>query len=317
MSGCSGGAICAFLAWGALVRAKRGLGLSRSLGSLESFWSSNAAHTPWERAWNDWLGALRNLQQNGTVPELRVSPYAPASGAFEELLARAVPRPEFFDLRLLLGAHAPTELLGRAITEPRLLVSAVDVLSGEFRVFDSCAGEITLEAILASSALPTMFRAQRIGEGLYWDGLMSQNPPLHELVSVPRASVKPDELWVVRIIPRTRTREPKSCQEIEDRRNELAGSLSLERGLRCIGRVNRWLQEGSLNNLRYKEIQVRIIDIDPELTAGLDLGSKSNRSSTLISRLFEQGQKRGAHFADSLPADPAASHRRRSSRLMP
>ena len=39
---------------------------------------------------------------------------------------------------------------------PRFLVGAVDVLSGEFKTFDSENGEISVETLLASAALPAL-----------------------------------------------------------------------------------------------------------------------------------------------------------------
>jgi NTE family protein len=68
--------------------------------------------------------------------------------------------------------------IGRLVTEssPKLLVGAVEVLSGEFEVFRNEG--VTAEKVLASCALPMLFRAVRLGDdGVYWDGLFSQNPP--------------------------------------------------------------------------------------------------------------------------------------------
>lgn len=45
---------------------------------------------------------------------------------------------------------------------------------------------------------------------------------------------KPDELWVVQINPQTREGEPTTLLEIADRRNELAGNLSLNQELRFV-----------------------------------------------------------------------------------
>ena len=64
---------------------------------------------------------------------------------------------------------------------PVLLLGAADVLTGELKKFNSRAGEIQVEAILASAAIPTLFPAVEIGEHYYWDGLFSDNPPVKEL----------------------------------------------------------------------------------------------------------------------------------------
>jgi len=305
LSGSAGGAICALLAWSALVLERRGGELEHSLRALEGFWTDNAARMPWEHAWNDWWMALQSLHTNGTVPELRLSPHAPAAAAVAEMLSRSAPRPEFFDLRKLLQMHVPAELLGQRVGEPRLLVSAVDVLNGELRVFDSLAGDISLEAILASSALPSLFPAQRVGDGLYWDGQLSQNPPVHDLVSVPSELPKPDELWVIPVNVRERPTEPKALQEIEDRRSELAGNLSLYQELRFIENVNRWLATGCMASPGHKQITVRMIEMVPQPWDALGYASKLNRCPSLLARLYQHGLARGKHFAEGLPAAPA------------
>ncbi len=90
---------------------------------------------------------------------------------------------------------------------PRLVVSAVDVRSGELRAFDSAREPISVEMILASAAIPTLFRAVHLGGGAYWDGLFSQNPPVGKLVDA-----GPDELWVIQINPKERDDEPCSAR---------------------------------------------------------------------------------------------------------
>ena len=57
------------------------------------------------------------------------------------------------------------------------------MLSGEFRAFDSRREAITADAVLASAAIPTLFRAVHEDGGVYWDGLFSQNPPVRELLA--------------------------------------------------------------------------------------------------------------------------------------
>ena len=84
-----------------------------------------------------------------------------------------------------------------------LLLGAVDVMSGEFKAFDSRAGEITADAVLASAAIPTLFRSVHMDSGVYWDGLFSQNPPVRELLDT-----DPDEIWVIQINPKEMPAEP-------------------------------------------------------------------------------------------------------------
>lgn len=140
---------------------------------------------------------------------------------------------------------------------PMLVLGAVDVLSGSFRAFNSRREPISAEMILASAAIPNLFRAVPVGGGTYWDGLFSQNPPVKELIDG-----RPDELWVIQINPARRDQEPRSVVEIADRRNELAGNLSLHQELGFIEKIDQLLEEGLLaEDGRYKQIVVRLIEL--------------------------------------------------------
>ena len=122
-----------------------------------------------------------------------------------------------------------------------LLIGAVDVLSGRFRAFNSRRDRITADTVLASAAIPNLFRAVQLEDGTYWDGLFSQNPPVRELLEA-----EPDELWVIQINPQQRDTEPATLAEIADRRNELAGNLSLYQELAFIEKIDQLLEAGQL-----------------------------------------------------------------------
>lgn len=53
--------------------------------------------------------------------------------------------------------------------EPVLVIGAVDVLLGEFRAFDSRRDRISADTVLASAAIPTLFRAVSVDGGTFWD----------------------------------------------------------------------------------------------------------------------------------------------------
>ncbi len=59
--------------------------------------------------------------------------------------------------------------------------------------------------------------------------MSSQNPPIREL-----PGAKPDEIWVIQINLQKRDIEPRSMPQILDRRNELAGNLSLNQEIHFI-----------------------------------------------------------------------------------
>jgi predicted acylesterase/phospholipase RssA len=121
---------------------------------------------------------------------------------------------------------------------------AVDVLSGQFKAFHSRRARISAETILASAAIPTLFRSVRFGGGTCWDGLFSQNPPVKELTDE-----RPDEIWVIQINPRETEHEPKTMAEIADRRNELSGNLSLFQGLALREKIDQILEQGRVEGV--------------------------------------------------------------------
>jgi NTE family protein len=146
-------------------------------------------------------------------------------------------------------------------------------MSSPVRAFNSRREPITPDMVLASAAIPNLFRAVHVGGGTYWDGLFSQNPPVRELVDT-----RPDELWVIQINASRTGREPRTIVEIADRRNELSGNLSLHQELRFIEKVDQLLEEGRLaDDGKYKQIVIRLIELArPSRSRSLGTASKLN-----------------------------------------
>ncbi len=66
----------------------------------------------------------------------------------------------------------------------RLIVTAVDVQSGELRGFDSHTERLGVEHLLASGALPPAFPAVKVGDRYYWDGGLVSNTPARKVLEV-------------------------------------------------------------------------------------------------------------------------------------
>ncbi len=275
-SGTSGGAICALLAWYALLTDDR----EKAAELLDSFWRENSANSHWEMILNDLFVESNRMQGMVAMPE--VSPYLYPSWAQKRLREMLEQRVDFESLKELVTPSSPT-----------LLVSAVDVLSGEFKVFKD--DEVGVEALLASAAVPTLFRAVRIGEGVYWDGLFSQNPPISDFVrGMADAHTKPDEIWIIQINPNSRGQEPTSMVDILDRRNELAGNLSLNQEIRFIETINDLLPY--LPESKYKHVEVRRI----EMLRRLDAASKLDRRPSFIQEMMDYGENQAERFLTDL-----------------
>src|SRR5918997_157496 len=89
LSGTSGGAVCALLAWHNLLRGD-GAGAAEA---LDAFWRDNSATAPHEQLVNSWILWMGNLQDFVTMPAL--SPYdnpfsVSALEEFKRMLERRV-----------------------------------------------------------------------------------------------------------------------------------------------------------------------------------------------------------------------------------
>jgi NTE family protein len=270
LSGTSGGAVCAALAWAGLVARGAGGGSGDARMRLYEFWRELAAEGIFDGAVNAFTVAASRMPG---VADFTPQPFiSPAEAS----------------LRHLLQKHVRLEELSPAARArgPELFVGATDVLRGERRVFRG--GELILDELVASAAVPRLFRAIPVGDSVYWDGLFSCNPPIRELTDLEPV---PDEIWVIRLNPRRRARPPLVLYDVLDRMNELAGNLSLDEELASVTRMNALREKFPELRARYQPIVVREIELDAE---GLDYASKLDRSPELLDRLHAKGREKAA-----------------------
>jgi len=282
LSGTSGGALCAALAWRGLVNDDPADGRRRLL----SFWKDLMVHDPFDAIANYW-----HVWSARAPVKLEVSPYL-----YEPVAENR--------LRALLGTHLQLDELRAApgqTKEPLLLVGATDVLDGERIVF---RGEsLTYDALLASAAVPPLFRAIHADDHVYWDGLFTANPPVREFTDLPRDQL-PDEVWVIQVNPQHRKEEPRTTGAIIDRMNELSGNLSLGQELFFLDKINRLIdQYPDQLGSRYKRIAIRVVTLPDE---SLDLASKYDRRADVIEGLLQLGRERAADFFSQASSWPRA-----------
>jgi NTE family protein len=287
ISGTSGGAICAMLAWSELI----GDDPTRAGKLLRQFWAANSASSPAERMMNTMSMWASQLAHFVGTPEF--SPYdIPTSDmALDHLRTLLTDTVDFQPFQSVKGDPEA----------PQLLLGAVDVVSGEFKAFNSREGEITPDAVLASAAIPTLFKSVHEAGGVYWDGLFSQNPPVRDLLGT-----DPDEIWVIQINAKERAVEPRTILEIADRRNELSGNLSLYQELHFIERMDSMIEEGHLIGGGYKPITIRVIEMARSgKSQKLGAASKLNRDPDFLDELIDQGEARAREFVQALGFEQA------------
>jgi NTE family protein len=271
LSGTSGGAVCAALAWSGLIAG----GPEEAERRLFAFWQDLEVHDVLDAAMNFWAVTLARLPVTQEV-----SPYA----------YQPVAEPA---LRALLQRHLAFEALPADLDRrgrPALLVGATEILSGERTVF--YGDTLSYDMLIASAAVPPLYRAVPIDDRLYWDGLFTSNPPIRELTALPDC---PDEIWVVQINPQARSTEPRAIRDIDDRRNELAGNLSLGQELYFIQKINALRAEHESLARKYRHIQIRLVELG---VPDLDYPSKLDRSPHLVEQLMASGTERATWFFD-------------------
>ncbi|EKD09987.1 patatin-like phospholipase family protein [Limnospira platensis] len=303
LSGTSGGGLCSLLAWYGLVKNQQETA-REPYHQLIDFWEDNSANHLWEQYLNYLTVQSCRFYDKGIIPSYISNPYT--WGGVQEFWQSVTPRREYLDLKKLLEKHINFSQLPRLInsSSPRLFLGAVNVISGESKIFDSRQNEIEIDAILASAAIPTLFKAVEIGDAAYWDSLFAENPPILSLVDeqIIPPEQWPDELWVIQVNPRACDSIPRTTPEILDRRNQLSGNLSLYQSLELIEKTNRWLQKGFLNGdlAGISPVQVRQLEIKRSHLEGLDYASKFDRHPSLINHLISVGFAQADSFVEPL-----------------
>lgn len=272
LSGTSGGAVCAALAWSGLLAS----GPDEAKRRLDGFWADLATRDPLEAWLNSWAQLLLSLPFS-----VQASPYAYAPAA--------EPR-----LRILLEQWLRPDALPPAArrSTPFLRLGVADVLAGGGAALEGESADFSPSDIIASAAVPPLFRAVQARGRLWWDGLYAHNPPIRAFLDLPE---KPAEIWVIRLNPRETPEEPRTVEEIDDRRNELAGNLPLDMELHGIALVNRHLAAAPELAARfgYRPVTVREVALD---LPGLPYRTKLDRSAAHLERLRDAGRAAAARF---------------------
>lgn len=173
-----------------------------------------------------------------------------------------------------------------------LHIGAVEVLTGHFEQFTG--EELCVECLLASAAIPELFRAVSVpGRGVFWDGLFSQNPPIHDLI---RHEI--DEIWLIQINMSTWPQVPTATHEIMDRRNALSGNLSLEQEISFIEMLDQAISEGRYKDPYMHPIRITRIALD----RGLGYRSKLSRRPGLLDELEQYGRTKCRMFLEERDA---------------
>jgi NTE family protein len=307
LSGTSGGAFTAALAWAGILKQAHGDPTPVEDGIL-ACWKDLTAQTSREIAFDQYCVDLLRLVERGYLPSYATSPSSPQFQLFSQLASLYISRPAFTDLRALLVRHLDFERLAPldGPDRPTLLIGAVDVTDGTFKTFSSWRGDVGLDALLASAAIPTLFPAAQVAGHAYWDGIFSSNPPV--LAFLQRTyfgpGPLPEEIWIIQVNRASHQSVPDKPADIFDRRNHLAGNLSLQHELQTIELVNFLLgQRAITDEFRTRfgldlsdAVKVRFIRMSSAFEDKLDYPSKLSRQPDHIASLLADGETQARLF---------------------
>jgi NTE family protein len=178
----------------------------------------------------------------------------------------------------------------------KLYISATNVETGKVKVFDS--HYLTSDMVMASACLPNVYQAVVIDGVPYWDGGYMGNPALFPFHTGSDSA----DIVVIQINPVERKGIPRTPQEIQNRINEIAFNSSLLKELRAIDFVDRLIDEGKLDETRYRSERIHIIENQKALIP-LGASSKMNAEWAFLTHLRDLGRKTATkwletHFED-------------------
>lgn len=286
ISGASGGAltgaVCAYGLLSGPDEAKRLLEQFWGAVGEQSLWPEN----PWRIGLPDDSPSRWNVDWNPVaiglgMAEQITSPYwNPLSRSWQHMIGE-----------LLAGVIGDFSALGAPGGRgPKLFVSATAVDRTALRIFGP--GEITLEALLATACLPTLFEAVEIGGIPYWDGGYLANPALNPLLDWA------DDLLTILIDPLDiGNSPPETPRQIINRINEVSFNASWVLEMRQIELINKLLREGHLKESKYREKRFHIIRND-RFMEEIGAASKLVPSRDFLLALRERGKAAARRWID-------------------
>lgn len=178
----------------------------------------------------------------------------------------------------------------------QVFVTATNVRSGRPKIFRQ--PDLTVDAVMASAALPFMFQAVEIDGEAYWDGGYTGNPALFPLVDECDAR----DLVLVQINPFNRPEVPRTARDIINRLNEITFNTSLLKEMRAIMLLRDVIESEDLERERYRDMRLHRIHGDEDLV-DLKASSKVNAEWSYLCYLRELGRNRTdrwlkEHWAD-------------------
>jgi NTE family protein len=179
--------------------------------------------------------------------------------------------------------------------ELELFISTTNVHTGRTHIFPR--EKIDADVVMASAALPLLFRAVEIDGVPHWDGGYMSNPPMFPFLQTTEA----DDIIIVQINPVQRKTTPRTSGEIVNRLNEITFNSALIAEMRSMEFVNRLIDDGQLSQgvgaNRYRRLNIHRIHLGG-LSTRLAPSTKLNTDFQFFELLRRAGQRAARRFLD-------------------
>lgn len=236
------------------------------------------------------------ISKAGLPDYIRLNPFLAGLARVHGLVSPYTFNPlDINPLKNILAEHIDFDRL-RAAPPARLIISATDVATGEARLFDE--REVSIDVVLASASLPTLYRSVEIDGRAYWDGGFSANP---DLVTLAARSETADTLLVL-LNPVSVDTVPRQAAEIAHHVSRITFNQPLLRDLRelearkqSLKRLWRWLAPAEERRIARHRLHTLSADA---YTAGLAPESRLQTHWELLSHLKAAGRTEADRWLD-------------------
>lgn len=166
----------------------------------------------------------------------------------------------YHPLRKVLAESVDFDAL-RQRPDIQLFVSASNVRTCRSHLFRT--PDLSVDALLASAALPLLFQAVEIEGEFYWDGGYLGNPAITPLIEECHSS----DIVIVQLSPMNRQDVPTTAPEIINRINEMSFNASLYQQMRSLSTISTFVERGVLDEDQYTTVRFHKISAEEDLAA--------------------------------------------------
>lgn len=170
----------------------------------------------------------------------------------------------------------------------RLYISATHAQTGESKIFDHAS--VSLDAVMASSCLPFIFKTVNVDGEPYWDGSLSGCPPLAPLTE----GKSPHDIVLVQVHPSLVEDVPTTATDILDRMTEISFNAVLAQEIKNVEQQK-------------KPVRIHRIEADDTLVS-LGRASKLNADWDFLVHLHDLGVQASTDWLENFTKTPKSKN---------